>query len=432
MNTQKISLVLLLMAGILVSACTSSIPGFTSPPVTISVTPGGGNHDNLQALVDAAPPGSTLVLGIGSYHLARPLDIRKSLHLIGAGIGQTEIVSTAQDYVIMFDGDGPFSAEGIAFRHEGELVADVLVVQGGQVFLSSCRFTGANQGGLRELKAGLRLRRNTTGVVEGCIAEENDSIGILLEEYASVILRNNICQNNKNWGVGILYAGNAGGTAYGNQCLRNATGIYAGQQSQPTLRENRCRENHTGIRISGQSQPTLEGNICISNTEGIDYSESAGGIARGNISSGNGDGIVVTGQSMPTLEDNQCDNNLTGIYIGDQAQPVLQGNVCRNNRAYGIEYGGNSTGTARQNECSRNIFGIYVGVGAQPVIEENICSNNVEVGITYWGNGGGVARRNKVFGNKIGILIGERANPHLEDNECFSNIEADILDQRQR
>ena len=121
---------------------TTSTPA--SESATVRVAPdGSGDFANLEAAIDAVPAGATIMLGPGSYHLAQALDIIKALTLAGAGMDETVIVSEAEDYAVSFSGPGRFAAEDITFRHEGEALADVVVVRGGEIAFARCRFIGA-------------------------------------------------------------------------------------------------------------------------------------------------------------------------------------------------------------------------------------------------------------------------------------------------
>jgi len=378
-------------------------PTATPETATIHVAPdGSGDYATLAEAVAAAPEGAIITLDAGTYRLAEPLSVEKALSLQGAGMEQTEIVSAVGEYVVRFAGEGPFAAEGIAFRHEGETGADVVLVEGGQVFVSRCHFAG-------DKGAGLHLTSRTTGTVRDSVAE----VG--------------------RWAIGFSISGDA----------------------QPTLQNVRSTGNAYGIRVSDQAQPALQNNVCNDNNlDGIRYDDDAGGLARQNEASGNRTGIAVTGRAQPTLEENttsdskgagidfvdraggvargnQIHDNFGGIGVAGQAQPTLEGNVISRNVTAGIAYFGNGGGTARRNESSGNgIDGIGVFADAAPTLEENVLQNNGESGISYNDSSGGVARNNECSGNKVGIQVNAEANPELDGNRSQENTQADIQDLR--
>jgi parallel beta-helix repeat protein len=278
-------LVLLLLVG-------CSAPAVTLPatsqltPIPIHVN-ADDSIDSLQLAeaVQRAPDGATILLGAGTYRLTEPLDIRKSLRLVGAGMDETEIVSDVEGYAVRFSGKGPFAAEGITFRHEGTAVADVVVIQGGEVSFARCRFSGPLSEWGEGARVGLRLQRETTGIVRDCVSTGNYTAGILVEGQSQPALESNTCTDN---GGGIAYFESTGGTA----------------------RQNRCSGNEVGISVNEHARPTLEGNVCSANTTfGIHYLGQAGGLARQNECARNWVGIFLTGSAGPSMEDNDCHDN---------------------------------------------------------------------------------------------------------------------------
>ena len=121
--------------------------------------------------------------------------------------------------MLRFTGRGLFAAKDITFRQEGELVADVVVVEGGKVEFVRCRFTGEVPAGKQREGIGLKLQEGTTGEVRDCMAEGN-SIGIL---QAETTLERNVLRNNTV--AGIYYDG-GGGKALQNECSENQYGIH--------------------------------------------------------------------------------------------------------------------------------------------------------------------------------------------------------------
>jgi parallel beta-helix repeat protein len=246
---------------------------------------GSGEFATLAEAVEAAPAGAALSLGVGTFRLEEPLDLPRSIQLLGTGPDQTEILSAAGEHVLRYSGEGLFAAQGITFRHEGDAAADVVVVEGGEIALENCRFTGASRGAGKAPHAGLRLAGDTTGVVENCQAVDNQDTGILVQDQAQPTLRGNVCSGNA--GVGIGYLNSSGGTASGNTCTENGLG---------------------GFVIAGQARPLLEQNTSSNNAEaGFAYFEQGGGTARENVCEENGRfGIFLFEEVSPELVDNDC------------------------------------------------------------------------------------------------------------------------------
>lgn len=371
-------------------AAQTAVPTPTPTPGPIHLRAGGGgDYASLDKAVRGIPDGATVVLGPGTYRLAEPLDIDKPLRLVGAGMDQTMIVSAAEGYVICLTGDGPFVFEDITFRHDSEVEADVVVVQGGEVAFARCRFSGATKVGEEaeeRYRAGLWIRGDASGLVQACEFVGNHNVGIAVGEQARPILEHNFCIDNT--AVGIGYQDEAGGEARGNDCLRN--GRY-------------------GISVRNHAQPTLERNLCADSGEaGVAYFEGARGAAR----------------------QNECVwNGAHGIRVDDQAQPELEGNLCVDHAEAGIAYSDDASGVARSNKCAGNRVGIVVGNEAKPALEQNICGGNVEDGIAFLDSAGGMAYENECSENgRYGIYVAGTASPSLMDNSCHDNGEEDIRD----
>ncbi len=353
------------------------------PPTAFTLeADGSGDYATLVEAVRSVPEGATLILGPGVYRLTGRLYVRRSLHLVGAGMGRTEIVSEAEGYVIRFSGDGPFSAEDVTFRHQGEAAASVVVVRGGEAAFARCRFTGATVGGERD-GVGLWIKGETDGVVRDCVGDDNGNIGLLVGGRARPTLEGNRFTNNT--AVGVAYRGEAGGVARRNQCSGSMVGISLSGQADPTLEENQCNDN---------------------DAYGIFYLDETGGQASRN----------------------ECLRNGTGILVVGRAQPALEGNLCNDNDDSGIGYRDNAGGSASENECSRNGYhGIYVYDQAWPALKGNVCTDNQDTGISYFDNAAGLVSENECVRNgKYGIAVQITANPTLMSNDCHDNGLGDV------
>jgi len=373
---------------------------------------GSGDYPDLATAITAAEAGETILLEAGTYRLDETLEINKSISLIGSGMDETIILSSAAKAVLLFSGEGAFALEGITVQHEGDAPAQVVLVENGEIDFSNCRFTGSS-GAFDNPNAGLMIRGNTTGTVEKCQVDNNVTAGIFLAGESNVVLDGNTCENNR--GVGITFRENAGGEARNNNCTGNDfAGFFLESSGKLLLEENQCSRNGTegkfggGIFVSGAAAPTLEGNTCNANSyTGIAYGGGAPvGLAINNECSWNGQfGIYLEGEAAPTLEKNTCNQNGTG------------------DKGAGIAYFDNTSGAAKENTVKENKSeGIFVGEEAAPDLIENVCSMNVNHGINYLGTKGGTAEKNQCgYNGQAGILVDMNSMPLLKENSCFNN-----------
>ncbi|MEI6179204.1 MAG: hypothetical protein WCP31_00500, partial [Chloroflexales bacterium] len=158
----------------------------------IVITLGASEEESgarLTAALAGASAGATLHLSAGVYRLAQPLLIDKPLTLTGEGMDRTRLLCAAEDCVARFTGDGSFIIADLSFEHTGSLGARVVKVNGGEVDIQRCRFTGgvwdeaSQRGG-----SGLCIGGQTRGRVMQCEAAQNQLVGILVTDQAHPML----------------------------------------------------------------------------------------------------------------------------------------------------------------------------------------------------------------------------------------------------
>jgi parallel beta-helix repeat protein len=438
-------------------------PELLAPVIMIHLeADGSGDYSTLEKAIQHIAEGGTINLGAGTYRLSQPLEINKSISLIGVGMDQTIIAATTQYHVIDFSGEGPFVLQGLTVQLEGGGKANVVQVKNGEINFSDCRFKGDGNNG-----PGLLVLTNAKGTVIDCESINNGMHGFSIQDQSQLILESNKCTNNEE--SGMAFFNNSQGTVRKNECTGNKHGIYVADQAKVDLEENissdnqeigifysdntsgavrlnECTRNgNSGIWVTDQAKVTLEENTCSTNGEsGIVFAGNTKSIARQNVSSNNiNAGISVNEQAEPVLDENTCTNNQVGIIFHDfakgaarrnqcsgnkhgigiqeQSQPLLEGNITTENSDNGIYYSNKAGGIARQNNCSTNSIGIAVLDQSQPELEQNTCNDNKVSGIAYLGSAGGSAAQNECTRNQAGITVLQTAQPVLEGNVCTEN-----------
>lgn len=313
-------------------------PTATPDPYHIQLdADGSGDYATLSEAVKQAPEGGEIALGPGEYLLDEPLDIGKAMRIMGAGMEDTEIAYQGEDFVLRFNGMGPFELQDLTIHYAGEGVADVVIVEVGEIDFQRVRFTGSSQVKETRSTAGLYLRGEATGKVEGCEFVANDN-GVRLEDNTQLELVQSMIMNNR---TGVRFRDDSGGLA----------------------RENEITDNGTGFVISDEAEATIEENVVRDNGfAGFSYGGNSGGTAYKNVVSENG----------------------FGFYIASHAQPTIAENVVRDNILDGITYWDNAGGVARANECVGNLSGILVDRPAAPELVDNDCHDNLDRDIGDW------------------------------------------------
>jgi serine/threonine-protein kinase len=285
---RKYNRLVFLMIAIFLAACGQSTPAPTPTPPTDGIrveADGSGDYATLEEAIAAVVPGGTITLGAGTYRLVYGMKIEKSFTLVGAGMDESEIVSGFDGHVIRVESEGILAAQDLTFRHDGEQVADVVVVQDGRVDFSRCRFTGAVYAEGEGNRAGIRFLGSAGGAVRESEIVDNDNTGIMVDERAAPVLEDNLLLDNSMVGIG--YMGQASGTARGNECSGSSV----------------------GVAVTVEARPTLEQNVFSANEYGMAYWDSAGGKASQNECTGNRVGIGVSASAGPELVDNNCYDN---------------------------------------------------------------------------------------------------------------------------
>ncbi len=483
----KTRIVCTILAVLILTAWIGPLPAAAADgaAVLVSASPAETPPDRtsqLARLIRRARAGTTVTLSAGTYRLNGPLEIDKSITLVGAGMDETVIESVYGPSMVRFTGPGNLTLAGVTLAYVGEDGANVLVIDAGAVDIDGSRFTGgvwSAEDGLGG--TGLVLWGDSVGTVSNSRFDGNGLHGIEIKEQAQLTVDGNVLTGNGENGIAFFDA--SSGDARNNDCSGNGLhGIGVAGEASVSIDGNTCNENgETGIRISGQAtveargnetarnglhgivalesaQVTLEDNFVNENQEsGIVFVDQATGDVRGNECSSNGlHGIGLEDEAQATIEDNQCLSNgeagiiffgeatgevrnnecsfnlLHGIGVEGSGSPWVEGNLCEANEEVGIRVGGTSTSRVVDNVADGNqLHGIHVFDQAAPVLEGNVVRNNVEAGLIYFDQAGGVARGTECYGNNWGIYVEETANPTLEQNDCYDNTEADVDDRRQ-
>lgn len=204
---------------------------------TATIVVDGVQVKSLEEALQRSAPGDVIRLPAGVYRLSRPLEITKSVTLVGEGMDSTKVVCDGEGYVIKVSG-GKFSARGISFAHDGQNWADVMVIDWAYVVIENYRFRGGVWDAENKRDGdGVWMRGATTGAVKGSVFVQNGLHRIDLSDVAEVLLEGNTCEANNS--CGIAYFGNAGGTARNNVCRSNRQDqIWIARTASPILVDN--------------------------------------------------------------------------------------------------------------------------------------------------------------------------------------------------
>jgi parallel beta-helix repeat protein len=301
----KRSLLVVLLLSAIAFACACEAPLVKKAEVVVEPT-GGDASAAFKKAIDDVKDGGTVRLRAGTYRLNQPIQVLKSVTIVGEGLDKTKVVGSTGESVIEFNGHTTVTVQGVAFSRSGREGGDAVDVVAATATFTDCTFSGAIAGAVSGGN-GLAFFNESKGTVKSCDASDNEHSGIHVQDTAKVELTANTCGQNGD--AGIAFIGEAGGTATGNTCTTN---------------------DFDGIHVQDKCKPALVKNTCTKNRQaGILYIGQAGGQASENKCSENGGpGISVGETAAPELLGNRCTKNPFGLAFYDHAAGMAQGNLC--------------------------------------------------------------------------------------------------------
>ena len=174
--------------------------------------------------------------------------------------------------------------------------------------------------------------------------------GVVISNSSGNTIQNVVCNNNKNFGIGILtpsqqnkvidsictdngsgiYCTGTENAFTGNICSNcTSYGIFINLNGRNSAVENICTNNSTGINSSSDNN-TITGNSCYENTQYNIFAASTSNYTTitGNSCFSGQYGIYAT-TSNSIISGNNCSNNQDGIFVGGGNNAVI-GNVALN------------------------------------------------------------------------------------------------------
>lgn len=355
------------------------------------------DHKTIQAAIDAAQAGDTILVAAGKY----PERIRLKRHITLRSQGEDEKSDDApkRAEATIIDGGGKAGEQPGVVMAEGSTLDGFTITNVGQYDEATWQKHFDSQG-------------DDLGDEEGSVQAEGTIPAIRIAGVRCAVLN---CIVRHNGDVGIAILGKEGAPTaplvFGNIVHRNlGGGIGVAEGAEPIIQANTCKENlRAGIGCRN-SNPIITNNLCYRNIRaGIGCREGARPILRGNKCYQNrraGIGIRMEG-TAPVVEDNDCDeNDLAGIGCRDGAEPILRGNRCSQNKMAGIG-------------CD----------GARPLIVGNECRENklVAIGVT---NGSKATIRGNLLvrtGGAPPILAVQNSTAWIQGNEIAGGGVAAVL-----
>jgi parallel beta-helix repeat protein len=347
------------------------------------------DYKTIQAAIEAAKPGDTILVEPGTY--PERIRLKERVTLKSAGDDSPGKLGLKRAEATILDGGGAEAKEPAVVLAEAAVLDGFTVTRVGLFDQKEYDKHYATQGeNLPDDRGAVGAGKNfpavsiadVTAVVRHCIVRDNGhaGIGCTGKKNASWITKNVVY---RNMGGGIGVADGARPTVEGNKCFNNLRGGIGNRNSAGLLLKNECFDNvRAGIGIREGARPIVRGNMCYKNRRA-------------------GIGCRMEG-TAPLIEDNDCyENGMAGIGSRDGAKPLIRGNRCYENLLAGIGSRDGACPIIFGNKCYRNKeAGIGTQLGAKAFIAHNECYENEKAGIGQRSDAETILGGNYVHHNK--------------------------------
>lgn len=373
------------------------------------------DYKSIQAAIDAAQPGDTVLVDAGTYR--ENVRLKQRVTLKSAGDDAAGKLGLKRAEVTIIDGGGADAKGPAVVMAEGAVLDGFTVTRAGLFDQKEYDWHYATHGDLLPDEQGAVGINDfpalgvpgVTATVRFCIVRDNGraGIGVTGENNKSHVFKNVVL---RNMGGGIGIANGASPTIQANKCFNNLRGGIGNRMSSAFILNNESFDNvRAGIGIREGSTPIVRGNQCYRNRRA-------------------GIGVRMEGTN-PIIEDNDCyENEMAGIGNRDGAAPIIRKNRCYRNKMAGIGSRDGAKGIIEGNECYENdMAGIGSRLGAYPTIRFNKCYKNKMAGIGSREYARPIIEDNDCYENEMaGIGSREGATPVIRNNRCYKNEMAGI------
>jgi len=370
LKTKQCKIILLAIS--LLVIITSGVPVTSADIITVN-DDGGSDYILIQAAVDNANTGDTVIVYPGTY--TENVNVNKGLTIISeSGNPDDTVVQAANPKDHIFD-----------------VTANNVTIKG---------FSLKSAGGTREdAKAGIHLQTAQDCIISNNILADN-LVGIFVESSSNNVLVDNTATSNELYGIRLQSSSN--NSLISNEVSYNGFGISLISSNNNELSNNTANSNNNyGISLF------QSGNISLIN----------------NTASNKNYGICLCLSDNNELGNNTANSNsFHGIFLWESSDNLLNNNTANSNELYGIHlFGFSNNNSLTCNTASGNNDGIRLSWDSNNNdLSSNIANSNKKYGINLEDSTGNTLNNNFLSGNYKGIEV-----TNNYENQIYNNTISD-------
>jgi len=236
---------------------------------------GTGDYTTIQAAIDAALNGDTVLVAGGGGAYVEDITLKSGVNVFGEGYDTTWIHSGGGSRIVTAIDVTNAQLDGFAIYSSGERKVGVYL-SGGSVTISN--------NWILQCTDGIQAFNGNSSVIRNNLIEYNGEAGGVLDYgiiclHATPLITNNLIRDNECCGIYVGWEDSAGTQVINNTVVNNAyNGIWCYISSDVVIKNNIFSNNNTGISASHNAIPLVSYNNPWGNTW-LDYDSQSGGVA---------------------------------------------------------------------------------------------------------------------------------------------------------
>jgi parallel beta-helix repeat protein len=320
------------------------------PPMIIVSQNGTGDYRSIQAAIDNASKGDSIIVKPGEYY--ENITINKSINLIGSGVENTYIIGYQTGAVLTINSNWTNISK---LTVSGYYSYSLLFIRGNHNTISDSLFYGS--------VIGIDLKDAHYNLIDNCTCLYNSGAGIYLGGSSWNTITETDCLNC-TYGNGIyLFYGYRNTFQNGTSSGNADDGLYAYWLSDFNIIENYKFNNNSGsgVQLFDSDYFTIRNSESLNNGVNGFIISSTGNIIENCISNSNsGDGFYLYHSDASTISNSSsCLNQRRGFYVKYSSENIIKNNMIVSNDELGINLGLNSkTNKVYSNDLINNNKGI--------------------------------------------------------------------------